>query len=168
MRIRFHVYLVSCNSYGRRWDLITLLSRPERMPLRNRRSLWLSHSTPVGNFMGPRAVFPQNDPPDEFVFTFRIIVPDGDDNTGILKLLWIYVEADRLIIHRVNCRFLEWCFFSFNGLLEVHHCNFHEWICKNKNNEIMERWKLKAEIAYTSDYLWLGLRDLIVNNAIWG
>lgn len=124
------IYTVSRNSNGSRRHLVALLTWSKRMPLRNRRSLWVQHPAPVGVLMGPRAVLPENDATHKIVFTLGVVVPYRYHHAGVLQLLGSYVEINRLVKYRINGIFLPRSLLSFNWFFEMHHCYFHKWIWK--------------------------------------
>ena len=95
------------------------------MPLRHRGPLRLQHPVPVGELVRPGAVAAQDDPAHEIVLALGVVVPDGEDEGGVLQLLRRDVEGQRLVEHRVDGVLLDGRLLGLDGLLEVHQGDLH-------------------------------------------
>ena len=129
------------HSYGRWWHLIAVLTRTERVPLGHRGPLWLQHPVPVSELMGTSAIATKDDATNEVILTFGVVVPDREDQRGVIQLLRGDIKRQGLVKDRVDRVLLYWRLLSFDRLFEVHQSDFDVWIWNTQRDTVHQLCK---------------------------
>lgn len=116
----------SWHGNGCRRDLVTLFARAHRMPVCNRNSVGLKHARPMIHLVCTRTVFSKNDSTDKVVFALRVVVPDCNNKTCGVELLWGDIKTNRLVEDWIQGVFLKRCLLCFDWFLEMHQCHLHK------------------------------------------